>query len=768
MTQILAKTPADSASPRPEETLIGHCLAVAQTFEVLFGLATQPTRMAWAMFRFFRLPENLRLAFYATGRAACLLHDAGKSNSWFQMMLAGQSKVDQVIRHEGLSGLLLVLPEVRDFLRALPHVEADLLMAAIAGHHLRREDMRTIFDNQSDARTFFLVDQTVTELFAALSPMGAALSIPTRWDFNGSEEANPSELSGNILRRLNRLDRSLKKEPNKGGLLRLLRLALILADAVSSGLTRTGRDIPEFVAACFAGQPLCDADIQSEIIAPRLAQIEARTGQPFVWHGFQNAAATLPERALLLSSCGSGKTLAAWRWIAARLRERPAMRAIFLYPTRASATEGFRDYVALAPEDEGALLHGTAAYELEGLFDQPLEPGDPRRGKEFGLDPRLYALGAWSRRIFAATVDQFLGFMRHGYGAMCLTPLLVDSVLVVDEVHSFDPSLFSMLETFLKHFEVPVLCMTASLPPNRRERLIAAGLTQFPRRLEDFPDLLTSAKAPRYRVRVVTSEEARQASDAALIEGARVLWIANTVDRCQAEARGRPGALCYHSRFRLKDRQQRHQETIAAFQRTGSSVFAATTQVCEMSLDLDADLLISELAPIPSLIQRMGRCNRRLLRAELGEVLVILPEGWARGDLLPYESIDMEAARAFVADLDGQEVSQARLEELLEVHCPAKMEGERYAAFLEDGAFASCGEPLRETGEYTVSAILTDDVGEYFHLKRGGLSVDGLMVPAPRWLSPDRLVQRDRLWRVDGALYDAGLGLLKAPKEEIW
>jgi len=768
MTRLLAKTPADPLCPRPEETLIGHCLAVAQVFEALFGLAAKPTRLARAMFRFFGLPEDLRSAFYATGHAACLLHDAGKANNWFQMLLKGKRNIDQAIRHEGLSALLLFLPEVTAFLNSLANVEVDLLLAAITGHHLRHEDMRTIFDCQSDARTFFLVYQAVTELFAALSPQIAVPFIPAHWDYDGSGEVNPEDLSQRARRCLASLDRSLKKDPNKHRLLRLIRLALILADAAGSGLPRTGRDIPEFVAACFAGQPLSDEDIQSKIIAPRLAQIEARTGQPFRWHKFQNVAAALPDRALLLSGCGSGKTLAAWRWIAARLGERPAMRAIFLYPTRASATEGFRDYVAWAPEDQGALLHGTAAYELEALLDQPLEPGDPRQGKDFGLDPRLYALGAWGRRVFAATVDQFLGFMRHGYGAMCLTPLLVDSVLVVDEVHSFDPALFSMLESFLKNFEVPVLCMTASLPPKRRERLIAAGLTQFPCPLEDFPDLMTSAKAPRYRVRVVTAEEARQASDVALIEGGRVLWIANTVDRCQAEARGRPGALCYHSRFRLKDRQRRHQETVAAFQRADSPVFAATTQVCEMSLDLDADVLVSELAPIPSLIQRMGRCNRHLRRSGLGEVLVILPEGETRGDLLPYEAVDMEAARAFVADLAGQEVNQARLEELLEVHCPAKVEGERYAAFLEDGAFASCGEPLRETGEFTVSAILTDDVGEYFQLKRAGKSVEGLMVPVPRWLSPDRLVQQNRFWRVDGKLYDEGLGLLKAPKEEIW
>jgi CRISPR-associated endonuclease/helicase Cas3 len=41
-------------------------------------------------------------------------------------------------------------------------------------------------------------------------------------------------------------------------------------------------------------------------------------------------------------------------------------------------------------------------------------------------------------------------------------------------------------------------------------------------------------------------------------------------------------------------------------------MIALTTQVCEMSLDLSAALLVSEFAPLTSLIQRMGRCNRKL------------------------------------------------------------------------------------------------------------------------------------------------------------
>ena len=68
--------------------------------------------------------------------------------------------------------------------------------------------------------------------------------------------------------------------------------------------------------------------------------------------------------------------------------------------------------------------------------------------------------------------------------------------------------------------------------------------------------------------------------------------------------------LCYHSRFKLIDRVKRHDAVVRAFRKGRPAALAITTQVCEMSLDMDADLLVTEACPVTSLIQRMGRCNR--------------------------------------------------------------------------------------------------------------------------------------------------------------
>ena len=70
--------------------------------------------------------------------------------------------------------------------------------------------------------------------------------------------------------------------------------------------------------------------------------------------------------------------------------------------------------------------------------------------------------------------------MEHSYGGICLLPALADSVVIIDEIHSFDRKMFDSLIAFLKNFDIPVLCMTATLPPSRRKQLVDLGLKVYP------------------------------------------------------------------------------------------------------------------------------------------------------------------------------------------------------------------------------------------------------------------------------------------------
>lgn len=776
---LLAKSPKIG---RPDKGLAEHCNEVMQAFEALFGTIDGPTRLGREWLHFFRLSEADFVTFYVNGLVACGLHDLGKANSGFQDAVT--SKGHQQIRHEHLSGLILALPEFRAWLEACPDADSDLVLSAVIGHHLKATsdsdqasrlpqfggpldadiDVFRVFGDHADVRTIFaqIADRLNTPSCQAIPP--------TLWSFSGIGYDFADHRAA-LIRRFNKLQRELRRDLPRRQRFLAVKTAVIAADAAGSGLVREQESIIDWIAKAFSVDNVLDGDtIEREVLQPRVAEVEARKRQTdpdfrFRYRDFQEAAEALPERSLLLAGCGGGKTLAAWRWIKGRLDQQPASRVLFLYPTRGTATEGFRDYVSHAPETRASLLTGTARFELQDMFGNP---DDVRYGQGYETNDRLYALGYWHKQIFSATVDQFLGFMQQIYRSVCLLPVLADSIVVFDEVHSFDTALFAMLKKFLEAFNVPVLCMTASLPEGRRRELQALGLTVFPNDAQRFDDLEAAATLPRYRVTHLTGPtEAEAIAIAARNAGRRVLWVVNTVDRCQQLAR-QLNALCYHSRFTLADRKERHRDVVSAFQvsqATSQGIIAITTQVCEMSLDLDAHVLISETAPISSLIQRFGRCNRHAATADApqGEIYLYSPDKPA-----PYTKADLLGLDEFVTALDGQSVSQARLDELLAALTSSQIgEGTRLSTFLDDGPWAAGGqEELRDGNDHTVSAILDSDVPTYLALRKKGAPIDGLILPAPK--HPKELARQDGrlgrfLWVVPASQYDRRFGLFKHP-----
>jgi CRISPR-associated endonuclease/helicase Cas3 len=94
----------------------------------------------------------------------------------------------------------------------------------------------------------------------------------------------------------------------------------------------------------------------------------------------------------------------------------------------------------------------------------------------------------------------------------------------------------------------------------------------------------------------------------------KVLVVVNTVDeaiRIYNELKNYASkAFCYHSRFMQKDRIDKEAEILKA-ENSGKSLLLIATQVVEVSLDIDFDILYSENAPIDSIVQRAGRVNRK-------------------------------------------------------------------------------------------------------------------------------------------------------------
>ena len=322
----------------------------------------------------------------------------------------------------------------------------------------------------------------------------------------------------------------------------------------------------------------------------------------------------------------------------------------------------------------------------------------------------MLGLESWQAQVTVSTVDAVLGLIQNRRRGLFSSPALVNGAFVFDEIHQYDDDLFDALVHFLEVFRgAPTLLMTASLQASRFERLCATvgSLGEELSVVNGPPDLEGYA---RYTLSTVTKTEVQSAARKALANGQKVLWVSNRVRRCQAvgAASGWTApALLYHSRYRYVDRVQRHRAVIEAFG-VNRAVLASTTQVCEVSLDLSADLLITDLATVPALIQRLGRLNRVHPDSGPKRALVIPVED---KDALPYTGTDLELARAWLTVLGNGPVSQRDLAEAFERLAPADPpRQQRGSAWIEGGPVAAPAE-LREAGT-TINVLRAEDAAD--------------------------------------------------------
>jgi len=250
---------------------------------------------------------------------------------------------------------------------------------------------------------------------------------------------------------------------------------------------------------------------------------------------------------------------------------------------------------------------------------------------------------AFLAQIGAGTVDQaLLGVLPVRHQSLRLFGL-ADKVLIIDEAHAYDAYMgeeISRLITFHAALGGSAIILSATLTKEKRETLASSfrsGLSgekcsvkfeqsAYPlvttvsrenEREEPLalrPELARTVKV----IRIDTLDATHEHALAAARRGAAVAVIRNTVDEAIASFESLKQAfsgdvLLFHARFAMADRQEREREVLERFgkgEKRGRNAILIATQVIEQSLDLDFDLVISDLAPVDLLIQRAGRLWR--------------------------------------------------------------------------------------------------------------------------------------------------------------
>ncbi len=372
-----------------------------------------------------------------------------------------------------------------------------------------------------------------------------------------------------------------------------------------------------------------------------------------------DATALRPGATLVAEAeTGSGKTEAAVALFLSLLRAGKVDGMYFALPTRASAVQiqgrihnllkqalgDAAPPVGLAVPgylkvdgDEGVRLPGHRIAWPDGDGDR--------------LDDRRWAAAHSSRYlagpVMVGTIDQLLlgGLqVRH---APLRSAAMLRQLLVVDEVHASDPYMTALLAHVLDQHRAAggiTLLMSATLGAVARAALAKTTRPDLATAMDvPYPCLLGAGTAPlppdgTMAVRDIALERHDPAALDALLRqairaaeaGAHVLVMRNTV-RDAVETQVLLESLCpdrdllfqvagrpapHHARFAAEDRRLLDQALEKAFggERSEKGCIAVTTQTAEQSLDIDADLLVTDLCPADVLLQRLGRLHRHRWR----------------------------------------------------------------------------------------------------------------------------------------------------------
>lgn len=728
--RLLAKSSQKPDSPKSSELLNGHTALVVSAAETLLEETAdeliEQLGLDASVWR-DRLTRAVKLGAF--------LHDFGKANDQFQNMVRRKRDIrnaPQSIRHEALSGIVCTqIAELRSWLCPPSVTDSNLIfqaaICAVVGHHLKtNKAMRDSAD--FELKVYLNHDDFKRLLHIGKNRLGfddpPEFDKPVIYSLNDEQSKSGQQSLPALKRKLYvrefsswfvRADQEMKKW------LAAVKALVVAADVAGSALPRADESIKKWIHDAL-NETLSAEDLE-KLVAERLKGSEANQARD----DFQRSVKESQDRVTLVcAGCGAGKTAAAYLWASRRVDNR---KLFFCYPTTGTASEGFNSYVTKS-KIEGALMHSRSIVDLENILgtqEDSIEVDEQGKIKEVP-DLRLESLQTWSPPLVVCTVDTVLGLIQNNRRGLYSFPAFGRAAFVFDEIHSYDHRLFSALLDFLKTFQgADVLLMTASLPVNLLNELekVCGKLTsiQGPKARED---------APRYKIKYLkdnTNVQAWAMAEETLRQDKKVLWVVNKVDRAiklyEEAEEGRRKELfknknllahLYHSRFRYFERREKHADVVEAFdpQKKGGAAFAITTQVAEMSLDLSADLLITDLAPPASLIQRMGRLNRHEDEPnEAALALILEPDNAA-----PYSKPDGKPSEDFLSAYqwlnllrcDPETVSQTDLALTLEqISQDAKAHSRRADSAWLTGVWNSQVDVLRAS-DFSVPIVLERDV----------------------------------------------------------
>ena len=573
-----------------------------------------------------------------------ILHDIGKAHPEFQKRLSGNHRATKVFRHE-ITSLL--------FISIFPKEDYPALLEMVAAHH------KSIKNDAGDK---------------------GLLDLEDGYDYQDFHIGNWKEWSPKAFEILNEVGISCSPFSEERA-----RQNLLVAIAYCQKKVRV-RGYSEWrgllMGADHYASALIDETEKQLKKAFKVADLSFFNRTHGLYPLSTKSIDSIKKHTIVVASTGAGKT--------DFLFKRTKGRVFYTLPFQASINAMYKrvakDLEETNPNLDIRVLHSASMVVK-------------RKGQE--EESALQSLFGSSIKILTPHQLAAIAFGLKGFEAMLLD--LKGCDIILDEIHTYtgvSQAIVLKLVQILNQLNCRIHIGTATMPSalyNKVLEIIGNDLLEVK---------LTDQEMDQFDRHVIykidTFEDSLDLITKSLSQNQKILLVFNRVARAQDAYKQvvemYPGipVLLLHSRYKRGDRNEKEKQllglddngiSIGQFNTSAESCIVVSTQIVEVSLDISFDLMVTETAPIDSLIQRFGRINRKRTSETIGKTkpIYLISPPKSKSDALPYDLDTL--IRSFEILQDGQVLRERELQEKIDFVFPEIdfLNIEEHSVFKSDG-----------------------------------------------------------------------------------